>query len=74
MDVSIEQLRRLPVDQRIHVIEELWDSLDESDLATWPIPDSVLDESDREFEAHLADPGSSIPWEEVRARLRERYG
>lgn len=74
MDVSIEQLRRLPLDQRIQVIEQLWDTLEESDLEEWPIPDEILDESDREVEAHLADPNSSIPWEEARARLFERYG
>jgi hypothetical protein len=40
----------------------------------WAIPEDVLDDSDREVEAHLADPESSIPWEVVRVRLYERYG
>jgi putative addiction module component (TIGR02574 family) len=47
--------------------------LDELDRR-YPVPEAVLDEAERELEAHLADPSSSIPWETVRARLRERYG
>ena len=47
--------------------------LDELDRR-YPIPEEVLDEAERESEAHDQDPSSSIPWETVRARLRERYG
>lgn len=73
MDVSIDQLRRLPLQKRLEIMEALWESV-ESETGPWPIPEEVLDEADREFEAHLADPDSSIPWNVVRARLRERYG
>jgi putative addiction module component (TIGR02574 family) len=73
MDVPIDQLRALPLEKRLEIIEALWDSV-ETELGSVPISDDILDEADREFEAHLADPASSIPWETVRARLRERYG
>jgi putative addiction module component (TIGR02574 family) len=73
MDVSIDQLRRLPLQKRLEIMEALWQSV-ESEAGPWPISEEVLDEADREFEAHLADPASSIPWDVVRARLRERYG
>jgi len=73
MDVSIDQLRDLPLEKRLEIIAALWDSV-ETELGPMPIPDDVLDEAEREFEAHLADPTSSIPWEVARARLRERYG
>jgi putative addiction module component (TIGR02574 family) len=71
MDVSIDQLRGLPLEKRLEIIEALWDSL-ESELGPMPIPDDILDEADREFEAHLADPSSSIPWEQVRAEIRKQ--
>lgn len=51
----------------------LWESV-EAEAGPLPIPDEIIGEAEREFEAHLADPSSSIPWETVRARLRERYG
>lgn len=73
MDVPIDQLRALPLEKRLEILEALWDSV-ESEADPYPIPEEVLDEAEREFEAHLADPSSSIPWETVRARLRERYG
>jgi len=72
MDISIDQLRGLPLEKRLEIIEALWESVEESD--PFPIPDEIADEAEREFEAHLADPSSSIPWETVRARLRARYG
>ena len=75
MDISIEQLRHLPLEKRLQLIDALWDSDVEEALAErWPIPREILDESHREIEAHLADPSSSIPWETVWARLLERYG
>lgn len=73
MDPTIEQLRALPLERRLQIIEALWDSV-EGEAGPVPISDELADEADREYEAHLADPSSSIPWETVRARLRERYG
>jgi putative addiction module component (TIGR02574 family) len=73
MDVSIDQLRALSLEKRLEIIEALWESV-EGELGPMPISDDVLDEADREFEAHIADPSSSIPWETARAKLRERYG
>jgi hypothetical protein len=75
MDISIEQLRRLPLEKRLELIDALWDSDVEQALhERCPIPRDVIDDSHREIEAHLADPSSSIPWETVWARLLERYG
>lgn len=72
MDVSIDQLRALPLEKRLEIIEALWDSV-ESELGPEAISDELADELDREFEAHMADPSSSIPWEQVRAELRKRF-
>jgi putative addiction module component (TIGR02574 family) len=71
MDVSIDQLRQLPLEKRLEIIEALWESVEE-ELGPVPIRDDVLDEADREFEAHLADPSSSVPREQVRAEMRRR--
>lgn len=71
MDVSIDQLRQLPLEKRLAIIEALWESVEE-ELGPVPIPDDVLDEAEREFEAHLADPSTSVPWEQVRAEMRRR--
>lgn len=70
MDVSIDHLRALPVEKRLEIIDALWESV-ESELGPM-IPDELRDEADREFEAHLADPSSSIPWEQVRVEMRRQ--
>ena len=75
MDVPIEQLLQLPLEKRLEIIEALSESVErDAGQEVWPVPDEVIAEANREFEAHLADPGSSIPWETARARLFERYG
>lgn len=68
MDISIDQLRDLPLERRLEIIEALWESV-ESELG----PEAISDELDREFEAHLQDLSSSIPWEQVRAEMRRRF-
>jgi putative addiction module component (TIGR02574 family) len=75
MDVPIEQLRALSLEKRLEIVAALWDSI-ERDVGpdAWPISYEVIEEANREFEAHLADPGSSIPWERVREELMKKYG
>lgn len=75
MDISIESLRSLPMEKRLELIEALWESVErDAGPEAWPISREVIEEASREFDAHVADPGTSIPWETVRARLFERYG
>lgn len=71
MDVSIEQLRQLPLEKRLEIIEALWDSV-EAEAGPVPISDEFADELDRRYEEHVADPASSIPWEQVRAEMRRQ--
>jgi putative addiction module component (TIGR02574 family) len=71
MDISIDQLRRLPLEKRLELIEKLWESV-ESEAGPFPIPAEFADELDRRYEAHLADPTSSIPWATVRAEMRKQ--
>jgi putative addiction module component (TIGR02574 family) len=71
MDVSIDQLRALPLEKRLEIIEALADSV-ESEAGPFPISDEFADELDRRFQEHVDDPASSIPWEQVRAEMRRQ--
>lgn len=71
MDISIDQLRGLPLEKRLEIIEALWESV-EDEAGPLPISEEFADELDRRYAAHVADPDSSIPWEQVRAEIRRQ--
>ena len=69
---EIQHLRELDLETRLALVQELWDSIVEDASAGAQLP---LDGSERELlEERLReddeDPGSAIPWDEVKAQLR----
>src|SRR5439155_345099 len=73
MSLTLEELGldRLSVVERLDLISTIWDSIPNT-LEALPIPEWHR----RELERRLADcetnPEASIPWEEVKARLRSQ--
>jgi len=65
-DLGINQLS---TEDRLLLIGEIWDSIS---VENTPIPQSHCDELDRRLAAADASPEAGIPWEEVRARLRDQ--
>ena len=64
-------LFKLPAEERRQLAEELWESVAvEKDQA--PSSDEVARILRERWAEYEADPGSAIPWEEVKRRLRER--
>jgi putative addiction module component (TIGR02574 family) len=63
--------RRLPIPERIQLVEDIWDSIAE-DTRTLPLTDEQRAELDRRWAEHEADPSSAIPWDHVRRDLQER--
>jgi putative addiction module component (TIGR02574 family) len=68
----LDDAMRLPSDERLHLGEQLWDSLiaDESWL---PSPEELA-EARRRLEDHRRNPTTAIPAERVLARLQSRFG
>ena len=58
------QIRAMTVEERLQLIETVWDSLDPADV---PLTDEQRAELDRRLDD--PNPGSLIPWEQVRAEL-----
>ena len=56
--------------QKLDLIARLWESLPDS-LESVPIPDSHREELDRRLAAADERPDAAIPWEEVKAYLRQ---
>ena len=63
------ELARLSPRQRFDLIERLWESFDDKDV---PVTDAQRAELDRRIAGFDQDREQSIPWEEVKAELRER--
>lgn len=64
-------LRDLPVDQRLRLVEELWDSI-AADQAALPLTDEQRAELDRRLDAYEADGERGRPAELVIADIRKR--
>ena len=67
---TLAELLRLPANQRVEIAMALWESLTEAEreaeLALTPEQEAELD---RRLAEHVANPGSAIPWDEVRRKL-----
>jgi len=70
MDIyeTLSELTSLPIPDRLRVVESLWDSI-ESDTPVL-LPPEQRAELDRRIEAHEANPGELLSWDQVLDRLR----
>ena len=65
---DLAELLELPADQRLQLVEAIWDSLVEIPEAV-PLGDDVREELDRRLAAYYDDPSSARPWREIREEL-----
>jgi len=70
MKIDIAPLLELSAADKLSVMDELWESLDLTDLSS-TIPQWHLDELDRRFEAEGDNPPGR-PWREVIDELRTK--
>jgi len=64
-DIAVDQLS---TDERLRLLERLWDSLSR-DLRSVPLTDAQRAELDRRIEEMNQDEQLGIPWEDVLRRL-----
>ncbi len=62
---------RLSVDERLQLVEEIWDSI-ATDIEASPLTEAQRQEVDRRWAAHLANPQAAVPWEQVEAEILNR--
>lgn len=65
------KLRQLPLDERIRLVEDLWDSI-ASDQNALPLTPDQQAELDRRLDAYEKDRDPGRPAEEVVADIRRR--
>ena len=62
-------LDQLSVDERIVLVEELWDGIAECPEAV-PLAEPQEDDLRRRIDARRDDPKAGSPWEEVKTQLK----
>jgi putative addiction module component (TIGR02574 family) len=67
----VEQIRKLPPEERREVIEHLRDEFAEVDDELTPEQAAELD---RRVEEFRKNPKAGVPWEQVRAKIGKKYG
>lgn len=67
MTIALDQIRQLPVGQRIQLVEDIWDTINED--AEISLSSGQLAELDKRRAEMMADPTIGIPWAEAKARL-----
>ena len=67
----LDAILKLPVPDRLDLVEAIWDSLADSPEAdaAFALTEEQREELDRRLAERLADPSSAVPWSEVRRRL-----
>ena len=67
MQKPVIDVEKLPPEERLELLERLWDSLSDEDLS---LTNAQREELDRRLDELERDGPHGIPWEEVLDRLR----
>ena len=69
---DLAELLKLPAGERADIAIALWESLsNEERNAELELGPEERAELDRRWGEHLAEPGTAVPWRDVRRRLRD---
>ena len=69
--VRFQDIEHLSVQERLDLIEKIWDSLGDTPDAV-PLTDAQRQEIDRRLEAHARSPHEVESWEQVKSFVRKR--
>lgn len=66
--ITLEEVLRLPVPERIRIVETIWDSIADTPEAV-ALTEEQKAELDRRLEAFESNPDAGSSWDDVRARI-----
>ena len=69
--LEMESIQNLPVEQRILLVEDVWDSLRPQSKRI-PVPKSHMQELDRRFDKYKKDPSALLNDKQLRDALGSR--
>lgn len=69
MNSLSQEFKRLPISERIQLVEDLWDSIAEETSDALSLSPEDQAELQRRRQAHLSDPSTAVAWDNVRTSL-----
>ena len=72
MSYDREELLNLPVEEKLELVEALWDRIDDDLLGDKMSQKNVEDELDRRIDEITKHPERVVSWEEVKAKMKMR--
>ena len=71
MPYNKQDILQLPVEEKLQLAEEIWQSIDEKDL---PKSDAEIQIAEERYKAYLKNPNAGMSWEEFRKKIFDKYG
>jgi len=69
MHTIMTDIKKLPISERIQLVEDIWNSIGEEPPFPLELSAQEQDELHRRYAAHQADPSTGIPWKQVRTKI-----
>lgn len=66
--ISASEIASMPIQQRIQLVEDIWDSIAEMPEAV-EVPEWHKQELEKRLEAYHSNPNEGSPWKEVTKRI-----
>ena len=70
-DYTVEQIKKLSVEERISIVEDIWDSIVESN-EKYPLTEEQKKELEKRLKAYKKDPEGGKTWEEVKKNIQSQ--
>lgn len=69
MAYNKEELMNLPVEEKLQLVEALWDRIDDDLL---PVTQEEIAFAEDRLQLHNQNPGEGMSWEELKQKIQER--
>jgi putative addiction module component (TIGR02574 family) len=66
--IGLDQLRKLPVSERIQLVEDLWDTI-ATDSDSINLSRAQTEELDRRLDRYENSPGEGVEWTTLKSRI-----
>jgi putative addiction module component (TIGR02574 family) len=71
MPYNREELFNLPVEEKLELVEALWDKIDDELM---PVTDEEKKFAQERLQLHKQNPSEGLGWSEFKQKIKEKYG